>query len=379
MTEVIARSYETLVLRRPWLSLLAVVLLLLASASQLHKIKLDASADSLMLQGDPALDFYREVGSEYSSEDFLLITWQPEGPLLAPASLEPLREMADELRQLPGVSSVVTVWDVPLLESPPVTLSDITSGDPLPSMNLPGQDRDLALAEFTTSPIYADLLASRDGTLTAVQINLARDERYFDLLETRESLRAQHRQGDLSSAQAQQLRAAEVAFKAHTAVALAAQSALVANVRAIAARYENHARIFVGGLPMITADMVSFVRSDLILFGTAILSVMALILALIFQRVRWVAIPLVTCSATVVVMLGLLGALDWRMTVISSNFVAVLLIITLAIAIHLIVRYRELHAAQPEGDLYERVRSTVQLMAVPCFYTGITTVVAFVS
>ncbi|MEP4486809.1 MAG: MMPL family transporter [Halioglobus sp.] len=379
MSQLLMNSYERLVLRHPFIALTLVAVLVAVSALQLPKVKLDASADSLLLQGDPALEFFRQVGKEYGSEDFLLITWQPDAPLLSDESLLPLREMADELRELSGVSSVVTVWDVPLLESPPVTLSDITSGDPLPSMNLPGQDRELALAEFTSSPIYADLLASRDGTLTAVQINLARDQRYFELLETRESLRAEDRRGDLTSAQAQELQAAEVDFKAHTAIVLAAQSSLVADVRAIAARYEDHANLFVGGLPMITADMVSFVRSDLILFGTAILSVMALVLALIFQRVRWVVIPLVTCSATVVVMLGLLGALDWRMTVISSNFVAVLLIITLAIAIHLIVRYRELHAADPEGDLFERVRSTVQLMAVPCFYTGVTTVVAFVS
>jgi len=377
MSQMLMNSYERLVLRHPIIALTLVAVLVAVSALQLPKVKLDASADSLLLQGDPALEFFREVGKEYGSEDFLLITWQPDAPLLSDESLLPLREMADELRALAGVSSVVTVWDVPLLESPPVTLSDITSGDPLPSLNLPEQDRELALAELTSSPIYADLLASRDGTLTAIQINIARDELYFDLLEARELLRAEHRQGERS--QVNELQAAEVAFKAHSAVVLASQSALVADVRAIAARYESHAKLFVGGLPMITADMVSFVRSDLILFGTAILGVMALVLALIFQRVRWVVIPLVTCSATVVVMLGLLGALDWRMTVISSNFVAVLLIITLAIAIHLIVRYRELHAADPEGDLYERVRSTISLMAVPCFYTGVTTVVAFVS
>ncbi|MCB1849068.1 MAG: MMPL family transporter, partial [Halieaceae bacterium] len=122
-----------------------------------------------------------------------------------------------------------------------------------------------------------------------------------------------------------------------------------------------------------------FIASDLVIFGSAILGIMLLILAFIFRRVRWVVIPLVTCSATVVIMLGLLGALDWRMTVISSNFVAVLLIMTLAISIHLIVRYRELHALEPDGDLHERVLRTVRLMATPCIYTGITTIVAFVS
>jgi predicted RND superfamily exporter protein len=125
--------------------------------------------------------------------------------------------------------------------------------------------------------------------------------------------------------------------------------------------------------------MVAFVGNDLVVFGTAILGIMLVVLGIIFRRVRWVVIPLVTCSATVVVMLGLLGALDWRMTVISSNFVAVLLIITLAIAIHLIVRYRELHAEDPDGDLHDRVVRSMQLMAVPCFYTGITTIVAFMS
>ncbi|KZX56962.1 hypothetical protein A3709_04100 [Halioglobus sp. HI00S01] len=375
----LAQTYNRVVLGRPWLWLMLVAVLVASAASQIPKIKLDASADSLMLQGDPSLELFRETGARYASEDFLLITWQPDGPLLAPASLEPLRAMADELRQLPGVSSVVTVWDVPLLESPPVALSDITSPDPLPSLTDPDIDIDLVLRELTTSPIYADLLASRDGTLTAVQINLRRDDTYFELLAQRDALRFKEAKEGLGSAEQAELATVKRAFKAHTAKGLEASGALVQSVRGIAADYEQYATLFVGGVPMIASDMVSFVRSDLVTFGGAILGIMLVVLAVIFRSPRWVVIPLVTCSSTVVVMLGLLGALDWRMTVISSNFVAVLLTITLAICIHLIVRYRELHALDPEGDLYERVANTVRLMAVPCFYTGLTTVVAFVS
>jgi len=375
----LSRSYERLVLRHPWAALALAALLVGGFATQMHKIKLDASADSLMLQGDPSLETYREISARYHSEDFLIITWEPPGDLFGPDSLQPLRAMSEELRQLEGVSSVVTVWDVPLLESPPVSLSDITGRDPLPSLGDPDIDRDLVLREMTTSPIYADLLVARDGTVTAVQINLERDETYFDLLYAREALRIKRKKEGLSDQEARELHEVEVAFKAHTATALERQSRLVEQVRQVAADYRDHASLFVGGVPMIAADMVSFVRSDLATFGSAILGIMLVVLAIIFRRVRWVAIPLVTCSATVVVMLGLLGALDWRMTVISSNFVAVLLIITLAICIHLIVRYRELHARDPDGDLFERVSLTMRLMAVPCFYTGITTVVAFVS
>lgn len=379
MLSTFTALYDRLVLRRPFVTLALVAIVVAAFATQLNKITLDASADSLMLQGDPSLELFREVGREYSSEEFVLITWQPDAPLLSDESLLPLRAMADELRALTGVSSVVTVWDVPLLKSPPVSLSDITSGDPLPSLEQPGIDRELVLRELTDSPIYTELLASRDGKLTAVQINLERDEAYNDWLQQREDLRKLESDGSLTAEQAVQLRTAEAEVKARNAVALERQSALVADVRDIATRYGEHAQLFVGGVPMIAADMVQFVQSDLVIFGSAILGIMLVVLAFVFRRVRWVVIPLITCSSAVVVMLGLLGALDWRMTVISSNFVAVLLIISLALSIHLIVRYRELHAEAPDGDLHERVLDTVRLMAVPCVYTGVTTVVAFVS
>lgn len=379
MLDTLIKSYDRLVLRRPFLSLLVMALLVLGFATQTAKIKIDASADSLLLQGDKSLDLYREVSREYSSEEFLLITWQPQTALLDPRSVDPLKRMAEELRKLRGVSSVVTVWDIPLLESPPVSLSDITSGDPLPGLDTLGIDRDLVLKELTSSPIYANLLASTDGTMTAVQINLERDEQYNLLLYKREDLRKLQRDFGLTPQEKSELKSIEAEFKAHTAASLERQDTLVRNVRTIAANYSLYAKTFVGGVPMIASDMVSFVRSDLVLFGSAILGVMLVVLAVIFRRLRWVVIPLTTCVATVTVMLGLLGALDWRMTVISSNFVAVLLIISLALSIHLVVCYRELHAASPKGRRRERVLDTVRLMSVPCFYTAVTTIVAFVS
>lgn len=379
MFNSLVNAYDAVILRRPWLTLIVVALIVGAFATQTSKITLDASADSLMLQGDPSLELFREVSREYGSEEFVLITWKPNAPLLSDESLNPLREMAEELRQLEGVSSVLTVWDVPLLESPPVSLSDITSAEPLPNLETPGIDRDLVLKELTSSPIYADLLTSRSGELMAVQINLERDEAYNDLVQAREDLRKVRDSEGLTPTQRGELARLESAVKAYTAEALPKQSQLIAEVREVADRYRDHAQLFVGGVPMIAADMVTFVQSDLELFGAAILGIMLVVLAVIFRRLRWMVIPLVTCSSTVTVMLGLLGYLDWRMTVISSNFVAVLLIISLALSIHLIVRYRELHAQEPNGDLHDRVLNTVRLMIVPCFYTSITTVVAFVS
>ncbi|HKK23726.1 MAG TPA: RND family transporter, partial [Pseudohaliea sp.] len=266
MSRALLALYERMILRHPVIVLALLVLVTAGAVSQLGKLRIDASADSLLLQGDPSLEFYREVSARYASEDFLLLTWQPDAPLFADASLDPLKRMAGELRQLPGVSSVVTVWDVPLLETRPLSLSAVTSGDPLPSLEDPSVDRAAALEEFTSSPIYADLLVGRDGEVTAVQVNLERDERYFDLLREREELRSG--EGPSGPAQADRLAEVEAAFKARSALLLERQSELVASVRGIAERYRDHARIFVGGVPMIAADMVDFVRSDLVVFGT---------------------------------------------------------------------------------------------------------------
>ena len=371
--------YEQLVLRRPAAVLFALALLLAAAVAQFPKIRLDASADSLLLQGDPALQYFREVSRRYGAQEFIVITWQPRAPLLADASLGPLARLAEDLRALPRVSSVVTILDVPLLQNSPLRLSQLTSGEALPTLLDAAVDREQALKEFTTSPLYSDLLVGAGGEVTAIQVNLQRDDEGIALLRERDELRASARRGALNAAAARRLASVEAEVKRRSAAQLEAQSALVADVRGVAAGYRDHARLFVGGVPMIAADMVSFVRSDLLSFGTAILAVMVLVLAVIFRRLKWVVIPLASCILGVAYTLGVLGFFDWRMTVISSNVVSVLLIVGLAIAIHLVVRYRELHRLAPEAPPYERVRDAMRLMAVPCFYTAVTTMVAFVS
>lgn len=379
MSTMIKQQYRRWVIDQPLAILALIALVVAASLVQIPKTTLDASADSLLLQGDPSLADFRDVSDRFGSAEFLLLTWQPASDLLSEESLEPLAALADELRALEGVRSVVTVLDVPLLESPPLSLSDVTGGSGLPTLSDPTVDRGLALKELTTSPIYSELLASQDGRMTAVQMNLEPFEAYDRAISRRESLRVLAESGPLSQAQQQELIDLAQLIKASSAEAMETRSALVADVRQLADQYRQYADIFVGGVPMIASDMVSFVRSDLIVFGAAILGVMVLVLGAIFRRVRWVVIPLATCIVTVTVTLGILAALDWRMTVISSNFVAVLLVVALSIAIHLVVRYREIHRRSPELSEVDRIEATMAAMAVPCIYTGLTTIVAFLS
>lgn len=371
--------YRRWLMAKPAISLLFIVLLCAVALSQVPKTRLDASSDSLLLQGDPDLAFFRETAKHYDANEFVLLTWRPATPLLSDDSLEPLAAMADALARIDGVESVTTLLDVPLLESPPLGLTALADAESMPTLRDPEVDRELALRELTTSPIYRNLLVSEFGDLTAVQVTLAANADGDALLEEREALRQLAETADLNPAQAQRLLAVTEAYDVASAQQTEARTALVADVRAVAERFRPYAEIFVGGVPMIAADMIAFVKSDLVTFGGAIIFIMMLVLSLIFRDWRWVMAPIINCVVTAILMLGLLAFLDWRMTVISSNFVAVLLIVTLSLSIHLIVRYRELEHTEPAISRRARAILSAQLMLLPCFYTALTTIVAFAS
>ena len=346
--------------------------------SQLDKVRLDASSDSLLLQGDPDLAFFEEATERYESYEFLIMTWEPDSPLLSEASLAGLAAMVADLEQVSGVRSVTSALDVPLLESPPISLTDLSDLDSIPSLRDPNVDRSLALREFTSSQLYKNLVVSEGGDLTAVQVTIEPNKEIDRLGDLRKSLRKAVAESAEVSIE-RELADIERAYDQATRTVNADRAALVADVRAVAEKYRDQSRIFVGGVPMIAADMLDFVQDDLVTFGTSIILVMIAMLALIFRDYRWVLIPISVCTLSALLMLGILGYTDWRMTVISSNFVAVLLVVALALAIHLVVRYRELEAKEPNLPRAERAVMAARLMFVPCFYTAVTTMVAFTS
>jgi predicted RND superfamily exporter protein len=377
MSTALASLYQQLVLRKALWVLIVLLALVGFLGSYIPSLKMDASADALVLEGDKSLEYYREISKRYGTEDFLIVTYQPnEGGLLSDKHLALLDELRGRLAQLPNVSGVTSILDVPLLESPPVTLGQVAAGE-IPTLRTPGIDKSLVAKELATSPIYKSLLTSVDGSTTALQVNLERDARYHELLNKREALRDKDNAGTISAVEAQKLEGVEQEFSEYLSQIQNRQADLVSKARTILDDYRGDAQLFLGGVPMIAVDMIDFVKSDLKVFGSGILLFIVALLVVIFRSLRWVLIPLSTCVITVVFMMGLLSFLDWKLTVISANFVALLLIITLAITIHLVVRYREISANSPGLGQFERVSETVSMMARPCIYTALTTLVAF--
>ncbi len=376
MLERLEALYRGLVIERPRLALTLVFALVLAFAAGLPNFRLDASADSLTLESDRDLDYFREVNKRYQSGDFLVITFKPNGELFSNESVQLMQELVAELSGVDGVTSTLTMLDAPLLYSPKVSLSEITEPRTLLTE---GVDWQMAKQEFLESPIYREMLLGPDGQTTAIMLNLRVDETYIRLVRLRDSLRLKKRQHGLSDQEEIELQAVSKEFLDYRTALSDKDHQRVEEVRQIVASYRDRAQLFVGGATMITSDMLTFIQHDLQVFGLAILAFMVAIMAFIFRQKRFVFLPIITCFSAVVIMLGGLSWVDWRLTVISSNFVSLLLIISLAITIHLVVKYREGHAANPEASKQELVMDMVRFMARPCLYTTLTTMVAFAS
>ena len=372
------KLYDKIILQNPWTAIIVVFVLAIIMALGLPNFKLDASADSLTLEHDDDLNFSREVVQRYGSDNFLIVTFSPsQGVLFDQNNLDTLAALRKDLLQIEGIESVLSMLDVPLLYSPKIDITDLTGE--LNTLMSEGVDKQLAKTEFLSSPIYKDVILSADGNTTGMMATLNLDETYLQLVSKRDSLRLLRDTTGLSAQQEIQLQEVSAEFLNYRTAKAEVDHKRVAQIRELIEDYRDSATIFLGGPDMITADMITFIKSDLTVFGAGILVFIIATLAIIFRRIRFVALPLITCALCLVIILGFLSWIDWRLTVISSNFVLLLLIITLALTIHLIVRYRELQSNNPESNQHKLVSQTVISMAKPCLYTVLTTIVAFTS
>lgn len=372
-----SNAWLTLVINYPKWILLLIALVLLVAIAGLPRFKLDASADSLTLENDAALGYFREVSKNYSSGDMLIVTFTPRQDLFSDAALQVLARLQADLEAVEGVNSVNSILNVPLLYSPRRNLREVSQENL--TLLSPGVDRDQAREEFLNSPIYREMILSPDGNTTAMQLNIGVDRRYIELVQERDALREKRSGNQLTAGEQARLDAVTAEFLEYRTQSETESHRRVEVVRSIVAEYQDEAQIFIGGVSMITADMISFIQKDLIVFGGAALAFILLVLAVIFRSLRFVIIPMATCLSAVTLMLGLISWLDWRLTVISSNFVALLLIISLAIIIHLIVRYREYAEENPDWNQAQLVTATLKFMVKPCIYTVLTSALAFAS
>lgn len=371
------RLYTTLVIDRPWMALTVLLLLAALAAVGARDFRLDASSDSLIVETDPDLALWREVSERYGGGDFLLVTYTPARDLLAAESIATVSALRDRLANVDGVASVLSMVDVPLLRSPPSPLSELA--DNIRTLTSDDVDLELAREELTTSPLYRELLVSADGRSTAIQVNLETNPHYTEVITARNELLIQRQRDGLNDSERARLAELQTELDQLRRAAASRQQRLVADVRTVVDDFRNGDTLFVGGVTMIADDMLSFIRGDLRTFGVGVLLLVIAMLTFFFRRPRWVLLPLACAGLTVLYMVGILGWANWPITVISSNFVSLLIIISISLTIHLTVRFRELVHRDPQATVRTLVIDTIRHRFWPCFYTAVTTMVAFAS
>ena len=249
----------------------------------------------------------------------------------------------------------------------------------IPNLEKTGVDRGKAKDELLNSPVYRELIISVDGQTTALILGLVANPRHQDLLSARNELRVKRRNTGLSVEQTQDLEQISTEYDEVNEALNDRRHRDIALIRDIIKPYRPHGELYLGGVPMITDDMVTFIRKDLIVFGGGVLVFLIIVLTLIFRELRWVVLPLLSCFYAGLIMVGVLGLIGWKVTVISSNFLALMLIITISMNIHLIVRYRQLNRDRPGDHQLALVRATTHKMVRPCLYTALTTIMGFSS
>ena len=374
---LITRFYDKIVLERPRLVLLCLLLVIAFLGYKAKDFKLDASTETLILETDEDFIYSRLIKSRYGSLDYLLMIYTPAAELFSDESLAQLARLRNDLKQLKGVSSVISILDVPLLKSSADSGGKQQATADIQTLESPTVSRRLAKIEFSESPLYQNQLVSADLKTTALQIKLHTDERFQEMSTRRDLLRIKRADEPLTASEQDEFKNINQQLEKLREKNKKTRHQNIAEIRAVMDDYRRDAELFLGGVGMIADDMISFIKSDLKVFGVGVLFFLIVTLSIIFRNSRWVILPMLCCSFSALSMMGLLGMFGWQVTVISSNFISLQLIITMAITIHLIVRYRDLALRNPGVDQRQLILDTVRLMVTPCLYAALTTIAGF--
>ena len=346
--------YQNIVLKKPKIVIAFLIFALLSFGYFSKDFKLDASSDTLLIDGDPDLKYLKEINNRYGSKEFLVLTFTPNENIISNNSINNLLSLKYKIQSLDWVHNVITLLDIPLLNNSDAPLSErLKNFKTLKDENV---DKERGFNEILNSPVFRNFVVSEDGKTTGLIVNLKKNKK----LENFESK---------SEEEIEKLKD-EIKKQNHKNIL---------EIREVIKTYNNAGEIFLGGIPMIADDMISFIKNDITVFGIGVLLFIIVTLWFIFRKIIWIVVPISSCFFSVLIMTGLLGLLGWKVTVISSNFIALMLILTMAMNIHMSTRFVQLKKNHPSLSTLEIIFLTTSKMFWPILYTVLTTICAFLS
>ena len=369
--------YKKLVIDFSKLTLFLLLGIIIFSIYQARNFKLDASSDALLLEGDKDLKYLREINERYGSKDFLVLTYTPVSSFTEKETILDLQLLKSKIEKLTWVDSVITLIDVPLLKSTDENLMDRLTN--YKTLAYPEIDRKRGFEEILNSPIYKNFVISEDGKTSGIVVYLKKDERLAEFIKIKDKYFYQSIESGLSKEEQINYKKFLKEYENYKSLYNVRNNQNINEIRDVISKYGVNAKIHLGGIPMIANDMMSFIKSDITVFGIGVFIFIILTLWLIFRNFKWVLMPLMGCATSVIIMIGILGLIGWKVTVISSNFIALMLILNMAMNIHVTVRFLQLKKEQPELSKDQAILKASKKMMLPILYTVLTTICAFLS
>ena len=374
---MLSNIYKKLVIDFPKITLFLLAVVLVFSLYQSKNFNLDASSDALLLEGDKDLKYLREINDRYGSKDFLVLTYTPVTSFEDQETILNLQLLKSKIEKLTWVDSVITVIDVPLLKSTDEGLMERLKN--YKTLAYPEIDKKRGFEEILNSPIYKDYVISADGKTSGIVVYLKKDERLDEYIKVKDKYFVQINETGLSKEDKLNYKKFIREYEEYKNLYNKRNHQNISEIRDVISKYGVNANIHLGGIPMIANDMMSFIKKDIIVFGIGVFIFIILTLWFIFKNFRWVLMPLLGCASSVIIMIGLLGLVGWKVTVISSNFIALMLILNMAMNIHLTVRYLQLKKEDQNISKKDAVFQASKKMILPILYTVLTTICAFLS
>jgi predicted RND superfamily exporter protein len=351
---MLARFYQNLVIKNPK-TIFAILLIALLSFGYYSKdFRLDASSETLLIEGDPDLKYLKEITERYGSKEFLVLTYTPEDGMVSDASINNLLSLKYKIQSLNWVHSVITLLDIPLLNNSDAPLQERLEN--FKTLKDEDVDKDRGFKEILSSPVFRNFVVSEDGKTSGIIVNIKKNN-LPDITKNKTKEEVEVLKDQIKKQNHKN----------------------ILEIRDVIKSYEDIGKIHLGGIPMIADDMMTFIKSDIIVFGVGVLLFIIFTLWLVFKKLIWIVVPISSCFFSVIIMTGILGLLNWKVTVISSNFIALMLILTMAMNIHMSTRFLQLKENYPDKNIFKLISLTTAKMFWPILYTVLTTVIAFLS
>ena len=371
------KIYKNLIINKPKSTFLILLVLLLTFGYFSKNFQLDASSDTLLLENDPDLKYLREVNSKYGSKDFLVLTYTPKNDLLSPDTIKNLSNLKKDLINLDWTNNVITILDVPLLKNNDDPLTErIKNFKTLSSKDV---DKERGFDEIINSPIYKEFVISKDGKTSGIIVYINADIKLSNLIKTKNDYLDKKDKGLLTDEDKKKYKNFIKNYDIYKKIYNEKNHQNINEIRTIIKKHDSKAKIHLGGIPMIADDMMTYIKNDIIVFGAGVFLFIICTLWFVFRNILWVFIPLLSCFFAVIIMVGFLGLVGWKVTVISSNFIALMLILTMAMNIHISVRFLQFKKENPSTTNSEAILWTTERMFWPILYTVLTTICAFLS